>query len=142
MNQRDQVSMDIFNMIRERARKFCITIQDVSITHLAFSPDFSRAVEAKQVAQQEAERAKYFVEQAIQDKKSTIVKAQGEAISAELIGKAMNPAYLELKRVEAAKHIAEIMMTSSNRAFIDSDTLLLNIAGSLGHKLINLNPPK
>ena len=33
---------------------------DVSITHLTFSREYTNAVEAKQVAQQEAERAKYI----------------------------------------------------------------------------------
>lgn len=43
----------------------------------------------QKVAQQEAERAKYTVKQAMQDKQSTIVKAEGEAKSAELIGTAV-----------------------------------------------------
>ena len=42
----------------------------------------------KQVAQQEAERAKYEVEQARQSKKSTIIKAEASAKSIELVGKA------------------------------------------------------
>ena len=44
------------------------------------------AVEAKQVAQQDSERAKYIVERAIQEKKGIVIKAAGEAKSAELIG--------------------------------------------------------
>jgi len=85
--------------------------------------------------------AKFYVEQAIQEKKSTIIRAQGEATSAELIGKSMNPAYIELKRIEAARKIAETLSTSRNRAFIDSDTLLLNIVGPLNQKLSLLGDP-
>ena len=53
------------------------------------------------IAQQEAERAKYVVEQAKQDKKSTIIRAEGEATSARLIGEAMenNPGFIELRRI-------------------------------------------
>ena len=53
------------------------------------------------LAQQEAERAKYVVEQAKQDKKSTIIRAEGEATSARLIGEAMenNPGFIELRRI-------------------------------------------
>ena len=40
------------------------------------------------MAQQEAERAKYEVEQARQSKKSTIIKAEASAKSIELVGKA------------------------------------------------------
>jgi prohibitin 1 len=37
-------------------------LEDVSLTHLTFGPEFTRAVEAKQVAQQDAERARFIVE--------------------------------------------------------------------------------
>ena len=45
-----------------RAETFGIFLDDISITHLAFGHDFTRAVESKQVAQQEAERSRYYVE--------------------------------------------------------------------------------
>lgn len=43
-------------------------LDDVSITHVAFSPEFTHAVEAKQIAQQTALRAAFLVDQAIQEK--------------------------------------------------------------------------
>lgn len=54
-------------------------------THLSFSPEYERAVEAKQVAQQQAERGKYVVLKALEEKKSTIIRAQGEAEAAKLV---------------------------------------------------------
>ncbi len=87
LTRRDDVSRLIREMLSVRARDFQILLEDVSITHLAFSKDYTAAVEAKQVAQQDAERAKYIVEKAIQEKKSIIIKAQGEAKAAELVGK-------------------------------------------------------
>lgn len=42
-------------------------------------------MEAKQVAQQQAERGKYVVLRALEEKKSTIIKAQGEAEAAKLV---------------------------------------------------------
>lgn len=77
-------------MLTKRATDFHILLEDVSITHLAFSKDYTAAVEAKQVAQQEAERAKYIVDKALQEKKSIVIKAQGEAKAAELVGKVIN----------------------------------------------------
>lgn len=109
---------------------------------MAFSSEFHEAVESKQAAQQDAERAKFLVEQAIQDKKSMIIKAQGEASSAELIGKTMNPPYIELKRIDAARRIADTLSTSRNRAFLDSDTLMLNLASPMNQKLSSLTDSK
>ena len=70
----------------KRAADFKILLDDVSITHLAFSTEYTAAVEAKQVAQQDSERAKYIVDKAMQEKLAIIIRAEGEAKSAELIG--------------------------------------------------------
>ena len=112
-----------------RAEGFNILLEDVAITDLEFGRDFRNAVEAKQVAQQEAERAKYLVDRARQDKKSAVIRAKGEAVSAELIGKAIakNPAFLEIRRLEAARDVSEIMSRSANRVFLGSNSLLLDV---------------
>jgi len=62
ITQREQVSRLVQNRIIERSRDFNILLDDVSITHIGFSKEYSNAVEAKQVAFQEAERAKFLVE--------------------------------------------------------------------------------
>ena len=53
-----------------------MALDDVSITTLTFGREFTAAIEAKQVAAQEAERAKFVVEKAEQDKRSAIIRAQ------------------------------------------------------------------
>jgi hypothetical protein len=55
------VSRDIRNVLTQRALYFHIVLDDVSITNLTFSREYTGAVEAKQVAQQESERAKFLV---------------------------------------------------------------------------------
>jgi prohibitin 2 len=59
---------------------------------------------------------------------SIIVRAQGEARSAELIGEAMrtNKGFLELRRLEAARDIASILAASGNKVMLDAQSLLLN----------------
>ena len=42
---------------------------DVSITHLTFSKEFTKAIEQKQVAEQDAERQMYVVQRADQERK-------------------------------------------------------------------------
>lgn len=55
------VSRDIRRILTQRAQYFNIYLDDVSITNLTFSREYTGAVEAKQVAQQEAERARFIV---------------------------------------------------------------------------------
>lgn len=127
--QREEVSRLVRRNLTERANDFFIRIEDCSITHLSFGPEYTRAVESKQVAQQEAERAKYLVEMAEQERKSLVIHAQGEAEAAQMISESMakNPAFAELRRIEAAREIAHAVARSPNRVFLSSDSLLVNL---------------
>ena len=71
--------------------------------------EYTAAVEAKQVAQQEAQRAHFFVEKARQEKQQKVVQAEGEAEAAKMIGEAIkeNPGYLKLRKIRAAQQIAK-----------------------------------
>lgn len=54
---------------------------------------------------------------------------QGEATSAQLIGQAIanNPAFVTLRKIEAAREIAHTVSVSSNKVFLKADDLLLNL---------------
>jgi len=121
ITQRELVSGMIQDRLRERAADFYIDLDDVSITHLGFGREYTAAVEAKQVAQQEAERAKFIVEKAQQDKRGIIIRAEGDAQSAKMISEAIqsNPYYLELKTIEAARDIARSLANSQNKVRSD-----------------------
>ena len=62
------------------------------------------------------------------NRQSIIIRAEGEAQSAELIGEAVrqNKGFLQLRRLEAARDIANLLATSGNNIMLDSQSLLLN----------------
>ncbi|PVZ97835.1 hypothetical protein BB558_006195 [Smittium angustum] len=133
ITQRERVSRLVRENLVRRALVFNIVLDDVSLTHIAFSPEFTGAVEAKQIgktAQQDAQRAAFIVDRARQEKQSTIIKAEGEAKSAELIGEAIKgqPGFIQLRRIETAREIANILQGSSNRIMLDSSELMLNLS--------------
>lgn len=132
ITQRQQVSSLIRTELIQRARDFNIILDDVSITELSFSPQYSAAVEAKQVAQQEAQRAVFLVDKAKMERQQKIVQAEGEAESARLLGMAIgnNPGYLKLRKLKAAQNIANTVSNSNNRAFLNSSALMLDITDS------------
>eukprot|EP00599_Poterioochromonas_sp_BG-1_P005832 CAMPEP_0173149522 /NCGR_PEP_ID=MMETSP1105-20130129/10377_1 /TAXON_ID=2985 /ORGANISM="Ochromonas sp., Strain BG-1" /LENGTH=271 /DNA_ID=CAMNT_0014064407 /DNA_START=228 /DNA_END=1040 /DNA_ORIENTATION=- len=132
LTKRNVVSKQIRDMLTARSADFKILLDDVAITHLAFSKEYTAAVEAKQVAQQDAERAKYIVDRALQEKKSIVIKAQGEAQAAELIGTAIqkNPAFLELRKIDASREIAATLVGSTNKVYLNADNLMINTLGS------------
>jgi len=130
ITQRQQVSLLVRKGLIQRALDFNVILDDVAITELAFSPQYSAAVEAKQVAAQEAQRASFMVEKAIQQRQEKIVQAEGEAQSAKLLGESMkqDQGFLKLRKIRAAQRIAKLISNSANRVYLPSDGLMLNIA--------------
>lgn len=127
--KRPEVSHRIAVMLGERAKRFNIEITDVSITQMSFGKEYTNAVEAKQVAQQMAERAKFKVEQAEQEKQAAILLAKGEAEAATLVGEAIkkNPAFIHLRSLEASRTIGKLIKESGKgKYYLDSSALLLN----------------
>ncbi|XP_033216423.1 prohibitin-2 [Belonocnema kinseyi] len=129
ITMRQQVSNMIRKELTERARDFNIILDDVSITELSFGKEYTAAVEAKQVAQQEAQRAAFVVERAKQEKQQKIVQAEGEAEAAKMLGIAVsqNPGYLKLRKIRAAQSISRTIANSANRVYLSGNSLMLNI---------------
>ncbi|KAJ6164057.1 Prohibitin-2 [Penicillium chermesinum] len=131
ITQRENVARLVRENLARRAARFNIALDDVSLTHLTFSPEFTNAVEAKQVAQQDAQRAAFLVDKARQEKQAFIVRAQGEARSAELIGDAIkkSKSYIELRKIDNARHIAQLLQENGgkNKLYLDAQGLGLNV---------------
>ncbi|KAH8291351.1 hypothetical protein KR054_010952 [Drosophila jambulina] len=109
----EKVSLLIRKELVERARDFNIILDDVSLTELSFGKEYTAAIEAKQVAQQEAQRAHL-----------------GLAVK-------QNPAYLKLRKLRAAQSIARTVIlrppqiaSSQNKVYLSADSLMLNIQDS------------
>jgi prohibitin 1 len=88
---------------------------------LTFGKEFTNAVEQKQIAQQEAERARFIVEKAEQEKQASIIRAEGEATAADMISGALAKAgqgHIELRRIEASKDIASTLATARNITYL------------------------
>lgn len=123
ITQREIVSQTVSEELADRAKQFGILLDDISITHLTFGKEFTEAVELKQVAQQDAERAKYIVDKAEQTKKATIISSEGDTKAAELLAKAFSGSgegLVELRKIEAAEEIATNLSRSRNVVYLPS----------------------
>ncbi|GCE97762.1 prohibitin-1 [Zygosaccharomyces mellis] len=141
ITQRELVSNRIRDELSNRAAEFSIRLEDVSITHMTFGPEFTKAVEQKQIAQQDAERAKFMVEKAEQLRKVSVIRAEGEAEAAESISKALSKAgdgLLLIRRLEASKDIAQTLAGSSNVTYLPSQQSAGGQEGTSQSLLLNL----
>jgi prohibitin 1 len=129
---RDQVSKEIRASLKERCKLFHIILDDVALTHLAFSDEFTRAIEDKQVAEQMAERAKFVVAKAEQERQAKVIHSEGDAEAARMVSEAIaahGRGLIEIRRIEAAQHIAETLARArGNITYLPSKgNVLLNI---------------
>ncbi|XP_071578938.1 prohibitin 1 [Temnothorax nylanderi] len=131
ITQRELVSQKVNEDLTERASQFGLILDDISLTHLTFGKEFTHAVELKQVAQQDAEKARFLVEKAEQQKKAAIISAEGDAQAAILLAKSLAEAgdgLVELRRIEAAEDIAHNLSKSRQVAYLPSGlNVLLNL---------------
>jgi prohibitin 1 len=142
LSKRALVSERIRKELVERAAKFNLILDDVSITHLTFGREFAKAIENKQVAQQEAETQFYLVAKADQERKASIIRAEGEAEAAELISKAMLSAgtgLIEVRRIDTAKDVAAILAKGRNVTYLPNTAGGSGGSGSSGGMLLGIN---
>jgi prohibitin 1 len=135
LTERPFVSALVRDALLKRAKDFNLVLDDVAITHLSYGAEFSRAVEQKQVAQQEAERSKFVVAKADQERRAAIVRAEGESEAAKLISDATANAgggLIELRRIEASREIAATLAKSRNICYLPGgNNMLLGINPSM-----------
>jgi len=121
ITQREAVSQRIRTDLLKRAQEFNIALEDVSITHMTFGKEFTRAVEQKQIAQQDAERARFIVEKAEQERQANVIRAEGEADAADIISKAVAKAgdgLIQIRKIEASRDIAQTLATNPNVTYL------------------------
>ncbi len=75
---------------------------------------------------------KFLVDRALEDAKSTIIKAKGESESVKKFGEAnkLGSAFLELRKIETAKYISNSISHSSNKVILDTNSLYMNLPTS------------
>jgi prohibitin 1 len=139
LTHRDKVSKEIREGMSQRAAEFHIRLDDVSITHLQFSTEFTHAIESKQVAQQDSERSKFIVLKSEQERQAAIIRATSEAQAAELISQAMRKsgsALIEIRRFEAAQEIAENLSKNRNVTYMPGGAnMMMNMSQSKTQQL-------
>jgi regulator of protease activity HflC (stomatin/prohibitin superfamily) len=88
---RPRVKAEVEEEITKRLSNYNILVEPsgLSITNFAFSEEFNRAIEAKQVAQQQAEQQRYVLQKAELEKQTAIMIAEGKSEAAKLNAEAL-----------------------------------------------------
>ncbi len=89
ITKRNELKQDFDTALSERLNKYGIIVLDTSVVDLTFSPEFARAVEEKQIAEQRAQRAVYVAQEAEQEAQSDINRAKGRAEAQRLLAETL-----------------------------------------------------
>jgi len=100
LTKRPELKKDIDVELSKRLETYNVILDDVSIVNVDFSPEFNKAIEAKQVSEQEAKQAIFKAEQAKNDATALINKAEGEAKAQALQVQSLSPELLQKMWIE------------------------------------------
>lgn len=101
IEKREPIRLSVLDACRERLADV-VTVNDVVLVNISFSDVYEKAIEQKQVAQQEALRAKYELERAKTEAEKAIETARGEAEAIRVRGEALkdNPGVAQLEAIK------------------------------------------
>ncbi|MEG4207058.1 prohibitin family protein [Microcoleus sp. Pol7_A1] len=100
ITKRTELKTEIDNSLKKRLEPYGVIVRDVSLINFGFSPEFSKAIEAKQIAEQEAKQAEFTVKKATQDAQAQINRAKGQAESQRLQRQTLTPEILQQQAIE------------------------------------------
>lgn len=89
ITKRNELKEDFDNALNSRLEKYGIIVLDTSVVDLNFSPEFAKAVEEKQIAEQRAQRAVYVAQEAEQQAQADINRARGKAEAQRLLAETL-----------------------------------------------------
>lgn len=105
---RDEYENKIQGLMNSKLAKYGVTITNVAIRNIGIPKAIQEAVLAKETAKQNAEKAKYQVDQAKAEAEVEIAKAEGiakanQALSSSLTQQLVSYKQLEIQRIQAEK---------------------------------------
>ncbi len=123
ITKRDELKQDFDAALGERLDKYGIIVLDTSVVDLAFSPEFSKAVEEKQIAEQRAQRAVYVAQEAEQEAEATVNRAKGQAESQRLLRETLTTELLQKQAIEKWDgHFPQVLGGNGALPFINLET--------------------
>ena len=100
ITKRGEVKAAVDEFLTLRLLTYHIGVDDISLVHVHFSERFSDAVEAKQIAEQEAKRGEFLALKAVKEAEAKVNLAKGEAEVQRLLQDNLTPELLERQAIE------------------------------------------
>jgi len=114
--KRAAIQDEINTKVKVLLEKDGFLIDEVVLRDVRFTDDFSKAIEAKQIAQQSAEQMKYVLEKEQREAERKVIEAQGRAKAIDTITQALqrNPNYIKYLYVDKLSDKISVIVSDQN----------------------------
>jgi regulator of protease activity HflC (stomatin/prohibitin superfamily) len=119
ITKREEVKGEVDRRLTERLQNYHIEVDDISLVHVNFSERFTDAVEAKQIAEQEAKKAGFAVLKALKESEVKINLARGEAEAHRILQDSLTPEILQNKTIDRWNGDLPLVMGENTLKSID-----------------------
>jgi len=126
--KRAMIQDEINRKVKDLIEKDGFMVDEVVLRDVRFTPEFTKAIEAKQIAQQAAEQMKYTLEKEEKEAERKVIEAKGRANAIEVINKALaqNPNYIKYLYVDKLSDKVSVIVSDQNT--------IMDLKGILGAK--------
>ncbi|UXE58915.1 MAG: prohibitin family protein [Woronichinia naegeliana WA131] len=124
ITQRSQVKTEVDTKLRDRLKIYHILMDDLSFLNIHFSDRFQEAVEAKQIAEQEARRAGFIAQKALKKAEAKVNLAKGEAEANRLIQASLTPEILQRQTLKKWNGHLPLIVDSGSQKILDINELI------------------
>lgn len=100
ITKRTELKAVIDESLKERLATYNVILDDLSIVNIDFSKEFNAAIEAKQVAEQQAKQAFFLTQKAQNEASASVAQARGVAESQKLVQQTITPELLQKMTIE------------------------------------------
>jgi regulator of protease activity HflC (stomatin/prohibitin superfamily) len=100
LTKRTELKQEIDQALKTRLVNYGLAVDDVSLVDFGFSPEFNKAIEAKQIAEQQAKQAEFVALKATKDAEAEVNRAKGQAEAQRLQRLTLTAELLQKQAIE------------------------------------------
>lgn len=101
ISKRSEVSAKVKEALTAKLGMYNMILDEINITEFKFSEEFDRAIEQKQIAEQQALKSKLDLERIKIEKEQEITRAEAQAEALRLQKQEVTPELIQLRQIEA-----------------------------------------
>jgi regulator of protease activity HflC (stomatin/prohibitin superfamily) len=124
ITNRGEVKAAVDELLTARLANYYIAVDDISLVHVHFSERFRDAVEAKQIAEQEAKKAGFITIKTLKQAEATVNLARGEAEAYRLLHETLTPDILHKEMINKWDGNLPLIISNDAVNLLDLDRLI------------------